>query len=205
MAPLENILEKSLLPTPGKNPSDAHDRSSSCMWGKKHAILKFIERLTQLPFGHMPQLRNSYFGVGCTAYVNEQILQVLWYSGTTNSLENVSPWSLMSPDTSLVQCTITLDEGTQNLFVRGPDILHNVIVSGYVTFYQISEFFVNMLFFQCWQNVFALGELASRAGCGPYDLQVFAPMKTCTNVGRKKLGNLFDIGLLTSFKSVQRF
>jgi len=65
----------------------------------------------------------------------------------------------MSPDTSLVQCTITLDEGTQNLFVRGPDILHNVIVSGYVTFYQISEF----------------------------------------------LGNLFDIGLLTSFKSVQRF
>jgi len=55
----------------------------------------------------------------------------------------------MSPDTSLVQCTITLDEGTQNLFVRGPDILHNVIVSGYVTFYQISEFFVNMLFFQC--------------------------------------------------------
>jgi len=43
--------------------------------------------------------------------------------------------------------------------------------------------------------------------CGPYDLQVFAPMKTCTNVGRKKkLGNPFDIGLLlTSFKTVQRF
>jgi len=30
--------------------------------------------------------------------------------------------------------------------VRGPDILRNVIVSGYVTFYQISKFFVNILF-----------------------------------------------------------
>jgi len=31
--------------------------------------------------------------------------------------------------------------------VRGPDILRNVIVSGYVTFYQISKFFVNIYFF----------------------------------------------------------
>jgi len=31
--------------------------------------------------------------------------------------------------------------------VQGPHILRDVIVSGYVTFYQISEYFVNALFF----------------------------------------------------------
>jgi len=31
--------------------------------------------------------------------------------------------------------------------VRGPDILRNRIVSGYVTFYETNEFFVNTLFF----------------------------------------------------------
>jgi len=31
--------------------------------------------------------------------------------------------------------------------VRGPDVLRNVIVSGYVTIYQINKFFVNKLFF----------------------------------------------------------
>jgi len=31
--------------------------------------------------------------------------------------------------------------------VRGPDILRNRIVSGYVTFYEINKFFVNALFF----------------------------------------------------------
>jgi len=31
--------------------------------------------------------------------------------------------------------------------VRLPDISHNVIVSGLVTFYQINKFFVNRLFF----------------------------------------------------------
>jgi len=28
--------------------------------------------------------------------------------------------------------------------VRGPDILHDVIVSGFVTFYQINEFFLKL-------------------------------------------------------------
>jgi len=31
--------------------------------------------------------------------------------------------------------------------VRGPDILRNVIVSGYVTFNQFNKFSVNMIFF----------------------------------------------------------
>jgi len=31
--------------------------------------------------------------------------------------------------------------------VRGPDILRNRIVSGYITFYEINKFFANTLFF----------------------------------------------------------
>jgi len=38
--------------------------------------------------------------------------------------------------------------------VRRPDFLCNVIFSGYVTFYQINTFFVNVLFLHYWQNVF---------------------------------------------------
>jgi len=38
--------------------------------------------------------------------------------------------------------------------IRGPDILPNVIVLGYVTFYQISTYFLDILFFHYWQNVF---------------------------------------------------
>jgi len=34
------------------------------------------------------------------------------------------------------------------------NILRNMIFSGYVTFYQISNFFVNTVFFHYWQNVF---------------------------------------------------
>jgi len=36
--------------------------------------------------------------------------------------------------------------------VRGSGIFRNVIVSGYVTFYQINTFFVNILYFHYWQN-----------------------------------------------------
>jgi len=38
--------------------------------------------------------------------------------------------------------------------VWGPDIFRNRIVSGYVTFYKISTFFVNTLFFHYWQIIF---------------------------------------------------
>jgi len=38
--------------------------------------------------------------------------------------------------------------------VREPDILRNVFFSGYVIFYQMNPFFVNILFFHYWQNVF---------------------------------------------------
>ena len=41
--------------------------------------------------------------------------------------------------------------------VRGPHTLHNVIVSGYATFYEINKCFVNVLFFHYWQCVFAAG------------------------------------------------
>jgi len=50
--------------------------------------------------------------------------------------------------------------------VQGPDILRNVIVSGYVAFYQICKFFVNMLFFKYCQMSLRLVEIASRAGFG---------------------------------------
>jgi len=51
--------------------------------------------------------------------------------------------------------------------VRGPNILRNVIFSGYVTFHQINTFFVNILFFHYWQNVLRPGEMASQVGFGP--------------------------------------
>jgi len=38
--------------------------------------------------------------------------------------------------------------------VGGPDILHNVIFLGHVTFYKINTFFVNILFFHYWKNLF---------------------------------------------------
>jgi len=38
--------------------------------------------------------------------------------------------------------------------VRGTDILRNVIFSGYVPYYQINTFFVNISFFHYWKNVF---------------------------------------------------
>jgi len=41
--------------------------------------------------------------------------------------------------------------------VRGPDILHNVIVQGYVTVYEIKKFFVVTLFFP-------IGKMPLRAG-----------------------------------------
>ena len=46
--------------------------------------------------------------------------------------------------------------------VRGPDILLNVIASGYVTFSQINKFFVNVLFFHYIRNDFAGLSLVSR-------------------------------------------
>jgi len=51
--------------------------------------------------------------------------------------------------------------------VRGPDILRNVIFSAYVPFYQINRFFVNILFFNYWQNVLRPDEMASQVGFGP--------------------------------------
>jgi len=52
-----------------------------------------------------------------------------------------------------------LPEGRIRYFttVRGPHILRNVIVSGYVAFYQTNKFFVNTLNFHYWQNVFVAG------------------------------------------------
>ena len=40
--------------------------------------------------------------------------------------------------------------------VRGPDILRNVIVSGYVIFYKINTFFMNVLLFIIIDKVFCI-------------------------------------------------
>ena len=53
----------------------------------------------------------------------------------------------------LNQCLQTfLSEGHISYYttVRGPDILRNVVVSDYVTFYQINKSFANILFFYFW-------------------------------------------------------
>ena len=52
----------------------------------------------------------------------------------------------------------------------GPDILRNMIVSGYVKFYQINKCFINSLFVHYGQMYLRPDEIASRAGyvCGAY-------------------------------------
>jgi len=65
---------------------------------------------------------------------------------------------------TLLVYPIHIDQGSPNLLgeghisyctaVRRPDILRNVIFLRYVTFYQIKTFFLNILFFHYWQNVF---------------------------------------------------
>jgi len=59
-----------------------------------------------------------------------------------------------------------LDQGSPNFLagsyytpVRGPDVVHNVIVSGYVTLYQINTLCVNIL-------LFIIDKMSSRAGFG---------------------------------------
>jgi len=39
--------------------------------------------------------------------------------------------------------------------IRGLDVLRSANVSGYVTFYQIKQYFINIYFFHCWHKVFA--------------------------------------------------
>ena len=61
--------------------------------------------------------------------------------------------------------------------VRGPEILRNWIVSGYVTFYEINKFFLNTLFFYYYIKIHYFfiinkmsswaGEMSWRAGFGP--------------------------------------
>ena len=62
---------------------------------------------------------------------------------------------------------ITLRQRSPNCFVRGhinyyttvrgPNILGDVKVSGYVTFYQINKYFVDVVVFRYWQIILAAG------------------------------------------------
>jgi len=62
---------------------------------------------------------------------------------------------------------ILLNEGHMSYFstVRGPDILHNVIVSGNVTFYQMNKFFVITLLLLA-RCLHGPDEIVSQAGFG---------------------------------------
>jgi len=51
--------------------------------------------------------------------------------------------------------------------VRGPDILCNVIVWAYVTFYQINKFFVRIFFFNIGKTPLQQVEMVLRAEFGP--------------------------------------
>ena len=59
--------------------------------------------------------------------------------------------------------------------LRGPDILCNMIFSGYITFYQIDTLFANIHFFRYWQNVFC-GWVASQVGFVPRAVVRRTPM-----------------------------
>jgi len=56
---------------------------------------------------------------------------------------------LISPAQPVLRRLQILSEGHISYYttVRGPDILRNVIASGYLTFYQINKCFVQVLFF----------------------------------------------------------
>jgi len=67
-------------------------------------------------------------------------------------------------DLSVTVYQICIDQGSpkflgedhisKNTTVQEQYILHKVIFSEYVTFYEINRFFGKVLFFHCWQNVF---------------------------------------------------
>jgi len=92
---------------------------------------------------------------GYAVYIRYQIWNV------TSARE----WDFTAKTNGLVVRLRTLEQGLQTFLseghiscrttIRGLDILRNVIVSGYITFYQINKCFVNILFFHYWQNVFA--------------------------------------------------
>ena len=70
-------------------------------------------------------------------------------------------------DASVTVYPIHIDQASPNFLgedhicycttVLGPDILRNVLFSGYVAFYQINTFFVNILFFIIGTMCFAAG------------------------------------------------
>jgi len=74
---------------------------------------------------------------------------------------------------------VSIDQGLQPIVteshisyyttVRGPEIVRNVIVSGYVPFYQINKCFGNISRFYFWQTVFAVGWNGSAGRIWPTD------------------------------------
>ena len=75
-----------------------------------------------------------------------------------------------------------LSEGHMNYdtTIRGPNILRNVIISGYVIFYQINKCFVNLYFFVIDKMSLRPVEMASQA-------VVWKPLKYITRDWVKKL------------------
>jgi len=129
----------------------------------------------QLAAFHRPRIwktRNEEC-IGCQWMMNaiKTLQDLLHLTGLTTwahlSQSHSEPLAFFCP-LNKSRCTGGFDrvvQGLQNFLseghisyyttVRGPDILRNVIVSGYVAFYQINKCFVNKLFFHSWQNVFA--------------------------------------------------
>jgi len=76
-----------------------------------------------------------------------------WLPPYTRSETGENAYLCTSPQSISIHC---LEQGSSNFLseghisyyttVRGPDILRNVIVSGYDLFYQINKFFVNTSF-----------------------------------------------------------
>ena len=75
-------------------------------------------------------------------------------------------WRLLNQLYHLVQGTQIFTEGhiSYSAEIRRTDIFRNVIVSRYFEFCLINKFFVNVLFFNYWQNVFGPDEITWRAG-----------------------------------------
>ena len=126
----------------------------------------------------MAETQNKYFLLANkTQILNTRLYQVsnnsvTWRSGPVTDSEALPSgeqrWGTKEKPTQVQHLILVQSgSGSPNFFVRseghiscystvrGPDILNNVTVLRYVTFYQVIKYFAIISSLYCWQNVFA--------------------------------------------------
>ena len=132
-------------PCPWSASSTCWPRSASCTpartWSRRIAVSGLS---TSTSRRRRAYLRKSVTTSAASAFPGIESQARFQTSPHTTSVQNRGLQTFLSEDHTSYYTT-----------VRGPDTLLNVIVSGYVAFYQINKSFVNIFFIHYWQNGFA--------------------------------------------------